>query len=200
VQVLDRSPRPVLRAVGAETYGHALLAVDRRSEALAQLDRAWDEYHRMGAKAFRDNVQGAMRQAGARRTKWSTAAAAPAAGWASLTEAERRVATLISQGHTNKSAASGLGVSINTVGTHLRAVFAKLGVQSRVQLANYLASYASEVPVDSVRRPTLSPTTLRAHHLSPACGSGGDWSDRPVTSLVRCTRELTPSFSKTWRR
>ena len=157
VQVLDRSPRPVLRAVGAESYGRALLAAGRRSEALAQLDRAWDEYHHMGARAFRSDVQRAMRQAGARRTKWSAAAAAPAAGWASLTEAERRVATLISEGHTNKSAASALGVSINTVGTHLRAVFAKLGVQSRVQLANRLASYTSKAPVDSVRRPNLSP-------------------------------------------
>jgi DNA-binding CsgD family transcriptional regulator len=157
VHVLDRSPRPVLRAVGAESYGHALLAAGRRSEALAQLDRAWDEYHHMGARAFRSDVQRAMRQAGARRTKWSTAAAAQAAGWASLTEAERRVAALISEGHTNKSAASALGVSINTVGTHLRAVFAKLGVQSRVQLANRLASYTSEAPVDSVRRPNLSP-------------------------------------------
>jgi DNA-binding CsgD family transcriptional regulator len=173
VQVLDRSPRPVLRAVGAETYGRALLAVDRRSEALAQLDRAWDEYHHMGARAFRSDVQRAMRQAGARRTKWSTAATAQAAGWTSLTEAERRVATLISQGHTNKSAASGLGVSINTVGTHLRAVFAKLGVQSRVQLANYLASYTSEVLVESVRRPNLSPRpcgliTTHARRADPA--------------------------------
>jgi DNA-binding CsgD family transcriptional regulator len=142
VQVLDRSPRPVLRAVGAESYGRVLLAAGRRSEALAQLDRAWDEYHRMGAWAFRSDVQRAMRQAGARRTKWSTTAA-PATGWASLTDAERRVATLISAGYTNKSAASALGVSSNTVGTHLRAVFAKLGVQSRVQLANQLASYAS---------------------------------------------------------
>jgi DNA-binding CsgD family transcriptional regulator len=137
--VLDRSPRPVLRAVGAESYGRALLAAGRRPEALAQLDRAWDEYHHMGARAFRGDVQRTMREAGARRTKWSTAAAAPATGWASLTDAERRVATLISEGHTNKSAASTLGVSINTVGTHLRAVFAKLGVQSRVQLANRLA-------------------------------------------------------------
>ena len=146
VQVLDRSPRPVLRAVGAESYGRALLAAGRRPEALAQLDRAWDEYHHMGARAFRGDVQSVMRQAGARRPKWSTAAAAPATGWASLTEAERRVATLISEGHTNKSAASALGVSINTVGTHLRAVFAKLGVQSRVQLANCLAAYASQTP------------------------------------------------------
>jgi DNA-binding CsgD family transcriptional regulator/tetratricopeptide (TPR) repeat protein len=137
--VLHRSPRPVLRAVGAESYGRALLAAGRRSEALAQLDRAWDEYHHMGARAFRGDVQRTMREAGARRTKWSTAAAAPATGWASLTDAERRVATLIRAGHTNKSAASTLGVSVNTVGTHLRAVFAKLGVQSRVQLANRLA-------------------------------------------------------------
>ncbi len=146
VEVLDRSPRPVLRAVGAESYGRALLAADRRSEALTQLDRAWDEYHHMGARAFRGDVQSVMRQVGARRPKWSTAAAAPATGWASLTEAERRVATLISEGNTNKSAASALGVSINTVSTHLRAVFAKLGVQSRVQLANCLAGHASQTP------------------------------------------------------
>jgi DNA-binding CsgD family transcriptional regulator len=97
-----------------------------------------------------------MRQTGARRTKWSAAAAASASGWACLTEAERRVATLISEGHTNKSAASALGVSINTVGTHLRAVFGKLGVQSRVQLVNSLARYTGEVPVDSMRRQALS--------------------------------------------
>ena len=153
VQVLDHSPRPVLRAVGAESYGRALLAAGRRSEALAQLDRAWDEYHHMGARAFRNDVQRTMRQVGVRRARWSAAAAAPATGWASLTDAERRVATLISEGHTNKSAASALGVSINTVGTHLRAVFAKLGVQSRVQLVNRLASYASKAPGDSMRRP-----------------------------------------------
>ena len=146
VQVLDRSPRPVLRAVGTESYGRALLAVGRRSEALAQLDRAWDEYDRMGARAFRRDVQRTMRQAGARHAKWSAAVTAASTGWASLTEAERRVATLISEGHTNKSAASALGVSINTVGTHLRAVFAKLGVQSRVQLTNCLAGYASQTP------------------------------------------------------
>jgi DNA-binding CsgD family transcriptional regulator len=162
VHVLDRSPRPVLRAVGAESYGRALLAAGRRSEALEQLDRAWDEYHHMGARAFRGNVQRAMRQAGARRAKWSTAAATPATGWASLTEAERRAATLISEGHTNKSAASALGVSINTVGTHLRAVFEKLGVQSRVQLANCLAGHASQTPpVHDESQERTTPTSDR---------------------------------------
>jgi DNA-binding CsgD family transcriptional regulator len=78
-----------------------------------------------------------MHEAGVRRAKWSTAEK-PATGWPSLTEAERRVAELIGSGHTNKSAAAELGVSVNTIGTHLRAVFAKLSIQSRVQLANQL--------------------------------------------------------------
>jgi DNA-binding CsgD family transcriptional regulator len=56
----------------------------------------------------------------------------------SLTEAERRVAYLIANGHTNKSTAKSLGISINTVGTHLRSIYSNLGVQSRVQLANIL--------------------------------------------------------------
>ena len=79
-----------------------------------------------------------MRRAGARRTKWNQASGRPTTGWDALTEAEQRVAKLIASGHTNKSAASTLGISINTVGTHLRAVFAKLRVESRVQLTNTL--------------------------------------------------------------
>jgi DNA-binding CsgD family transcriptional regulator len=49
------------------------------------------------------------------------------------------VAVLIAEGHTNRSAAAELALSVNTIGTHLRLVFTKLGVQSRVQLANRLA-------------------------------------------------------------
>jgi DNA-binding CsgD family transcriptional regulator len=41
-------------------------------------------------------------------------------------------------GHTNKSTAKSLGLSVNTVGTHLRSVYAKLGVRSRVQLTDTL--------------------------------------------------------------
>lgn len=134
--MLARSPRPVLRAGGAESYGRALLAAGHRADGLAQLDQAWDEYHRMGAWALRAAVQQTMREAGARRAVWSTIRTAPAVGWSSLTKAERRVAGLIAAGHTNKSAASVLGVSVNTVGAHLRAIFTKLGVQSRVQLTN----------------------------------------------------------------
>ena len=53
---------------------------------------------------------------------------------------ERRVALLIADGHTNRSAADELTVSPSTVSTHLRAVFSKLDVHSRVQLANLVRS------------------------------------------------------------
>jgi DNA-binding CsgD family transcriptional regulator len=99
---------------------------------------AWDDYHRTDARVYRAEVQRVMREAGVRREKWSTAIARPDTGWASLTEAERRVAVLIAEGHTNRSAAAELGLSVNTIGTHLRLVFTKLGIQSRVQLANTL--------------------------------------------------------------
>jgi DNA-binding CsgD family transcriptional regulator len=77
-------------------------------------------------------VQQAMRAAGLRRSWRASARPRPCDGWASLTEAEIRVAKLIADGHTNRSAAAQLGVSANTVGTHLRSVFAKLGVRWRV--------------------------------------------------------------------
>jgi DNA-binding CsgD family transcriptional regulator len=114
-----------------------LLTAGRRAAGLEQLDLAWDEYHRIGAWARRAEAQAVMREAGARRAKWSATARA-ATGWAALTPAERRVAMLIGAGHTNRSASTKLGVSVNTVGTHLRSVFAKLNIQSRVQLANEL--------------------------------------------------------------
>jgi DNA-binding CsgD family transcriptional regulator len=136
VRVLQHSPRRGMRAAGAEGYGTMLLDAGQRDAALRQLDAAWDDYDRMGALARRATVQHVMRQAGVRRAKWVSdhSGSQPPL----LTEAERRVAYLIADGHTDKSAAKALEISVNTVGTHLRSAYSKLGVQSRVQLAKAL--------------------------------------------------------------
>jgi len=60
-----------------------------------------------------------------------------------------RVVDLISSGHTNRSAAAELGVSPNTVNTHLRAVFPKLDVKSRVQLTIAYREHTAERDYDS---------------------------------------------------
>lgn len=59
----------------------------------------------------------------------------PASGWASLTPAELDVARLVSDGLANKDIAERLFVSPRTVQAHLTHVYRKLGVSSRVQLA-----------------------------------------------------------------
>jgi DNA-binding CsgD family transcriptional regulator len=56
-------------------------------------------------------------------------------GWASLTDAELKISDLVAQGLTNQEAANRLFVSRHTVDFHLRSVYRKMNVQSRVQLA-----------------------------------------------------------------
>ncbi len=63
----------------------------------------------------------------------------PAIGWTSLTESERALAVLISEGMTNRQAAERLYISRHTVDAHLRHIFAKLGINSRVGLARLVA-------------------------------------------------------------
>lgn len=133
---LARSPRPLLRAGGFEDLGFALLDRDERREAGVLLDRSWDVYQRIGATGPMTALQDKMRKAGFRRGQWEPAGARPEYGWEALTPAEVKVARLIASGHSNKTASAELGVSVNTVGTHLRSVFTKLGVRSRVQLSN----------------------------------------------------------------
>jgi transcriptional regulator of acetoin/glycerol metabolism len=60
----------------------------------------------------------------------------PAAGpdWASLTPTERSVAELIAEGATNREAAARMYLSRHTIDFHLRQIFRKLGVASRVEL------------------------------------------------------------------
>ncbi len=63
----------------------------------------------------------------------------PASGWASLTPTERDVVRLVSEGLGNNDIAGRLFVSPRTVQTHLTHVYNKLGVRSRVQLAQEAA-------------------------------------------------------------
>lgn len=63
----------------------------------------------------------------------------PSSGWASLTPTERDVARLVADGLANNEIAARLFVSRRTVQTHLTHVYAKLGINSRVQLAQEVA-------------------------------------------------------------
>jgi transcriptional regulator of acetoin/glycerol metabolism len=61
-------------------------------------------------------------------------------GWESLTERELTLIQLVANGLTNREAAARLHVSRHTIDSHLRHIFQKLGINSRVQLARMAAS------------------------------------------------------------
>jgi DNA-binding CsgD family transcriptional regulator len=61
----------------------------------------------------------------------------PVAGWTSLTDSELRVAELVSLGLTNREVGQRMFLSRHTIDSHLRHIFDKLGIRSRVQLAHF---------------------------------------------------------------
>ena len=63
------------------------------------------------------------------------AAKRPENGWGALTDSELKVVDLVVEGMTNRQVAGQLYLSPHTVSTHLRHAFAKVGVNSRVELA-----------------------------------------------------------------
>ncbi|OYN76323.1 hypothetical protein CG716_22115 [Mycolicibacterium sphagni] len=132
VKILRESPRSLLLAGALADYGAVLVDKGDRHTGVGVLSEAHDLFAGLGANHYLRGVERDLRRAGA-----------PADEREALTKAEERVAQLVSEGHTNQSVASALGVSVHTVNTHLRAVFRKMGVRSRVQLANAMSTRTS---------------------------------------------------------
>ena len=96
-----------------------------------EFDNAWAEG---GALSVEEAVAYAQRGHGQYKR--------PAIGWAALTPAERDVVRLVGEGLANSEIATRLFISPRTVGTHLTHVYSKLGLTSRMQLAQEACRHA----------------------------------------------------------
>jgi DNA-binding CsgD family transcriptional regulator len=134
--VLQSSSRPLLYAAAAEDAGGELARTDRGDQALDQLNAAFDTYLHHEALADARRVGRELRRLGVQRRIVSQPRAKT--GWDSLTDSELKVVNLIAQGVTNRSVATQLHLSPHTVKTYLRNAFAKLGINSRVQLTQLI--------------------------------------------------------------
>jgi DNA-binding CsgD family transcriptional regulator len=132
IETFRTCPRPTLFADAQADYGRELLRRGQRRPGLAALKEAQRRFEAVGAFSDTERVQRSLLAAGVRNRKPQLPRAVE--GWESLTRTEQRVARLIADGHTNRSAAKELALSPNTISTHLRSVFGKLAVNSRVQL------------------------------------------------------------------
>lgn len=70
--------------------------------------------------------------------------------WSGLSDMERRIAYLVSAGMTNQQIAKRVHLSAHTVNYHLRKIYRKLGINTRVELARGAASYSSRAAIYSI--------------------------------------------------
>jgi DNA-binding CsgD family transcriptional regulator/tetratricopeptide (TPR) repeat protein len=134
VAVARETPLMVQHTGACEDAGRLLAQSGRRDEAVALLAEALELHERAGAEAWAGRVRAQLRGLGVRPGRRGSRNR-PASGWASLTATERAVSLLVADGLTNGAVARQLYISPHTVNTHLRHVFAKLGVSNRVALA-----------------------------------------------------------------
>ena len=139
IDTLRAASRPVVLIEVMTDYGQLLLNSSDRVRAVATLAEASALAQKIGATGESQRIQRVLRTAGVRRR--ASSPVRPEAGWAAVTEAERRVAHLIADGHSNKSAAAALFLSPSTVATHLHAIYRKTGVTSRLQLSKLVAEH-----------------------------------------------------------
>ncbi len=133
----DRLTRPVeqlLKARVAWLLGCRYAARGRRVDAIRLLESAAQRYAAIGALGLLVRVRDELRRLTPDAARDDAQRHTPA-DLAQLTEAERRVAIAVSAGLTNREVAEALFLSVRTVESHLAAVFRKLGVRNRTELA-----------------------------------------------------------------
>jgi len=107
---------------------------------VALLEEALAQYLTSGAKFDAARAQRRLDSLGVRRkrARWPPGGA-PAAS--ALTQSELRVVRLVAEGMTNREVAARLFLSPHTVDSHLRHVFAKLAISSRVDLTRWVMAH-----------------------------------------------------------
>jgi DNA-binding CsgD family transcriptional regulator len=141
VTLLREQVRPLALSSALEDLGQMRIEDGATQAGVDLLDEALGQAVDVGASWDAARIRGRLRRLGIRRRVLS--ADPPRSGWEALTPAERQVAELVTEGKTNREIAEQLFVSPNTVNAHLRHIFDKMAVRSRVEL--------TRVAVDKVR-------------------------------------------------
>jgi len=139
VELFGRGVRPLALAAALEDLGVVALDGGATNQAVAVFSRALSLFAEAGAAWDAGRLRGRLRALGVRRRL--VAPPRPGHGWAALTDSELAVARLVAQGLTNREVAARLFVSHHTVNGHLRSVFTKLGINSRVDLTRLAARH-----------------------------------------------------------
>jgi DNA-binding CsgD family transcriptional regulator len=132
------SDSPLAHGLLELAYGRFLHKTGRRRAAIASLRAACDAFERLGARPFSERCDVELAACGVRSRPRD------ADDQYGLTAREQVVARLVASGKSNREVAAELYLSTKAIEYHLANIFAKVGINSRHQLASRLASPAFE--------------------------------------------------------
>jgi DNA-binding CsgD family transcriptional regulator len=125
----DAAARPFERARTDLAFGEFLRRARRRTEARERLRAALERFETLGAQLWAERARVELRASGERSRRRDPSTLDD------LTPQEVQIAQLVAEGGTNRAIAAQLFLSPRTIDFHLRNVFRKLGISSRVELA-----------------------------------------------------------------
>ncbi|WP_367324833.1 LuxR C-terminal-related transcriptional regulator [Streptomyces sp. HUAS ZL42] len=130
-----RGTRDFERARTELLFGSVLRRLRRRTEARDRLHSALEAFESFGAPHCAGQARAELRALGA--------PASPARGAgdpvARLTAQQLLIARMAAEGATNREIAGRLALSPRTIDHHLRGVFSRLGIRSRIELVRLVA-------------------------------------------------------------
>ena len=142
VQLHERTPDLFELGVTRFFFGARLRRGRRRADARVQLRAALAIFDRLGAAPWAEMTRVELLATGETARRRDIYAAE------TLTRQELHVAQMLAAGKTTREAAAALFLSPKTIEYHLRNVYGKLGVNSRIDLA---AAIAAGQPVPTER-------------------------------------------------
>jgi DNA-binding CsgD family transcriptional regulator len=117
--------------------GEALRRLGERRRAAVELEAARAVFAELGAPLWIERAEMELRRASPRPRRDRT-----------LTSAERRVASLVAAGRTNREVSAQLFTTVATVEAHLTRIYRKLGLRSRTELARRVADGTLDLAIE----------------------------------------------------
>lgn len=133
-------------------YGTWLRRRRRPGDARGPLRDALVTFERAAAEGWAEHARSELRATGG-----ATGGASDPSVARELTPQQQRIARLVAQGATNREVADRLALSPRTVDHHLRSVFARLGIRSRVELPGVVGQWGA-TPGSPPREPVVPRT------------------------------------------
>ncbi|HET7046850.1 MAG TPA: AAA family ATPase [Solirubrobacteraceae bacterium] len=152
VPALERASARLDQARALIDLGAALRRGNHRRDARQPLREGVELAQRCGATALAQRGHAELIASGARPRRTALS------GADSLTPSEGRVARLAADGLTTPEIAQQLFVTVNTVESHLRRTYLKLGIHARDELVTALAGRAESAQDASGAEPTAVPS------------------------------------------